>query len=85
MADAPKRKKVTTRTLAKKMAEGEQIVEMAIYDYRSAVIADREDIDILCVSDTGGMILFGHQSTVTVSFDEVMMMAKAIKNVFVIL
>jgi len=60
------------------MAEGEQIVEMAIYDYRSAVIADREDIDILCVSDTGGMILFGHQSTVTVSFDEVMMMAKAI-------
>ena len=51
---------------------------MAIYDYRSAVIADRQDIDILCVSDTGGMILFGHQSTVTVSFDEVMMMAKAI-------
>ena len=79
MADAPKKRtKVTTRTLAKKMAEGEQIVEMAIYDYRSAVVADREDIDILCVSDTGGMILFGHQSTVTVSFDEVMMMAKAI-------
>jgi 3-methyl-2-oxobutanoate hydroxymethyltransferase len=51
---------------------------MAIYDYRSAVLADRLDIDILCVSDTGGMILFGHQSTVTVSFDEVMMMAKAI-------
>jgi 3-methyl-2-oxobutanoate hydroxymethyltransferase len=79
MADAPKRRrKVTTRTLAKKMADDEQIVQMAIYDYRSAVIADRLDIDILCVSDTGGMILFGHKSTVTVSFDEVMMMAKAI-------
>jgi 3-methyl-2-oxobutanoate hydroxymethyltransferase len=79
MADAPKRRrKVTTRTLAKKVADDEQIVQMAIYDYRSAVIADRLDIDILCVSDTGGMILFGHQSTVTVSFDEVMMMAKAI-------
>jgi len=60
------------------MAAGEQIVQMAIYDYRSAVIADRLDIDILCVSDTGGMILFGHQSTVTVTFEEVMMMAKAI-------
>ena len=35
-------------------------------------------MDILCVSDTGGMILFGHKSTVTVSFDEVMMMSKAI-------
>jgi len=79
MADAPaRRRKVTIRSLEKKMREGEQIVQMAIYDYRSAVIADRLDIDILCVSDTGGMILFGHKSTVTVSFDEVMMMAKAI-------
>jgi 3-methyl-2-oxobutanoate hydroxymethyltransferase len=51
---------------------------MAIYDYRSAVIADRLGIDILCVSDTGGMILFGHASTVTVTFEEVMLMAQAI-------
>jgi 3-methyl-2-oxobutanoate hydroxymethyltransferase len=79
MADVQKKQtKVTTRTLNKKMSSGEQIVQMAIYDYRSAVIADRQDIDILCVSDTGGMILFGHKSTVTVSFDEVLMMAKAI-------
>ena len=79
MADAPKkRRKTTLRTLMRKMREGEQIVQMAIYDYRSAVIADELGIDILCVSDTGGMILFGHQSTVTVTFDEVMMMAKAI-------
>ncbi len=73
-----RRKKVTIRGLQKKMREGEQIVQMAIYDYRSAVIADRLGIDILCVSDTGGMILFGHKSTVTVTFDEVMMMSKAI-------
>ena len=79
MSDAaPKRRKVTIRSLMKKMRESEQIVQMAIYDYRSAVIADRLGIDILCVSDTGGMILFGHKSTVTVTFDEVMMMAKAI-------
>ena len=79
MAEAPKkRRKVTLRTLMRKMRQGEQIVQMAIYDYRSAVIADELGVDILCVSDTGGMILFGHQSTVTVTFDEVMMMAKAI-------
>lgn len=76
--NAPKRKKVTIRELQRKMREDEQIVQMAIYDYRSAVIADRLDIDILCVSDTGGMILFGHQSTVTVTFEEVMLMAQAI-------
>ena len=45
---------------------------------RTAVVSDRLGMDILCVSDTGGMILFGHQSTVSVSFDEVMMMAQAI-------
>ena len=78
MAEPAKRKKVTIRELQRKMREDEQIVQMAIYDYRSAVIADRLGIDILCVSDTGGMVLFGHKSTVTVTFDEVMMMAKAI-------
>ena len=78
MADAPARRKVTIRTLQKKMREGEAITQLAAYDYRTAVVADRLGMDILCVSDTGGMILFGHPSTVTVSFDEVMMMAKAI-------
>lgn len=75
---AAKRKKITIRELQRKMREDEQIVQMAIYDFRSAVIADRLGIDILCVSDTGGMVLFGHKSTVTVTFDEVMMMSKAI-------
>lgn len=77
MADE-KRKKVTIRSLQKKMREGEAITQMAVYDYRTAVVADRLGMDILCVSDTGGMILFGHQSTVKVSFNEVMMMSQAI-------
>jgi hypothetical protein len=78
MVDAPARKKVTINTLMSKMRKGEPITQLAAYDYRTAVIADRLGIDILCVSDTGGMILFGHKSTVSVSFDEVMMMSKAI-------
>lgn len=73
-----KRKKITVRELQRKMRAGDQIVQLAVYDYRNAVIADRLGVDILCVSDTGGMVLFGHKSTVTVTFDEVMMMAKAI-------
>ena len=72
MSDAKPRKKVTFKTLQKKMAAGEPITQLAAYDYRTAVVADRLGMDILCVSDTGGMILFGHQSTTAVSFDEVM-------------
>jgi 3-methyl-2-oxobutanoate hydroxymethyltransferase len=77
-AQAPARKKVTIPALNAKMRKGEAIVQMAIYDYRSAVIADRLGIDILCVSDSGGMVLFGHKSTVTVSFEEVLFMAQAV-------
>ena len=72
------RKKVTINTLMAKMKRGEPITQLAAYDYRTAVVADRLGMDILCVSDTGGMILFGHKSTVTVSFEEVMLMSKAI-------
>ena len=75
MADAPARRKVTIPMLMTKMKKGEPITQLAAYDYRTAVVSDRLGMDILCVSDTGGMILFGHKSTVTVSFDEVMMMA----------
>jgi 3-methyl-2-oxobutanoate hydroxymethyltransferase len=78
MSDTKPRRKVTLRTLQKKMRDGKAITQLAAYDYRTAVVADRLGMDILCVSDTGGMILFGHQSTVSVTFDEVMMMAKAI-------
>ena len=77
-AATPARRKVTIPSLMAKMKKGEAIVQMAIYDYRSAVIADRLGIDILCVSDSGGMILFGHKSTVTVTFEEVMLMAQAV-------
>ena len=78
MSDAKPRKKVTFKTLQKKIAAWEPITQLAAYDYRTAVVADRLGMDILCVSDTGGMILFGHQSTTAVSFDEVMMMSQAI-------
>ena len=75
------RKKITLPVLDEMMRSGEPIVQMAIYDYRSAVIADRlGGIEILCVSDTGGMVLFGHESTTSVTFDEVMSMTKAVSR-----
>lgn len=72
------RKKVTIPTLMNKWKKGEQILQIAVYDYENAIVCDRLGMDILCVSDTGGMVLFGHDSTTSVTFDEVMMMAKAV-------
>ncbi len=79
-AQAPKRKKVTIPMLMEKRKKKEPIVQLAVYDYENAIVADRLGIDILCVSDTGGMVLFGHESTTSVSFEEVMFMAQAVKR-----
>ncbi len=75
-----KRKKVTIPMLMDKMKRGEAITQMAVYEYRHAVVCDRLGMDILCVSDSGGMILFGHESTTSVTFEEVMMMSKAVQR-----
>jgi 3-methyl-2-oxobutanoate hydroxymethyltransferase len=76
-----KRRKITIPSLVDKMNKNEPIVQMAIYDFRSAVVADRiGGIDIMCVSDTGGMVLFGHPDTTSVTFDEVMSMTKAVRR-----
>jgi 3-methyl-2-oxobutanoate hydroxymethyltransferase len=75
-----KRKKVTIPMLMEKKKKKEPIVQLAVYDYENAIVADRMGIDILCVSDTGGMVLFGHESTTSVSFEEVMYMAQAVQR-----
>lgn len=75
---APKRKKVTIPYLFEKKKRGEQITQLAVYDFTNAVVADRMGMDILCVSDTGGMVLFGHPNTTSVTFDEVLLMAQAV-------
>ncbi len=80
MAEPAARKKVTIPMLMEKKKKGEPIVQLAVYDYETAIVADRVGIDILCVSDTGGMVLFGHESTTSVSFEEVLFMAQAVKR-----
>lgn len=78
LATQTKRKKVTIPQLLEKKKKGEQITQLAVYDYTNARVADRLGMDILCVSDTGGMVLFGHPNTTSVSFEEVMLMAQAV-------
>lgn len=80
-AAAPvKRKKVTIPMLMEKKKNKDPIVQLAVYDYENSIIADRLGIDILCVSDTGGMVLFGHETTTSVTFEEVLFMAQAVKR-----
>lgn len=79
-AQEVKRKKVTIPMLMEKKKRREPITMLAVYDYPTAIVADSIGIDILCTSDSGAMVLFGHESTVTVTFEEVLFMTQAVKR-----
>src|SRR5947207_7980943 len=49
---------------------------LAVVEYPTSIIADRIGIDVLCTSDTGGMVLFGHETTETVTYEEVLFMTQ---------
>jgi len=72
------KKKVTIPYLMEKKKNKEQITMMAIYDYPNAVIAERTGIDIVCVSDSGGMAVFGKENTTSVTFEECMIMMQTV-------
>jgi 3-methyl-2-oxobutanoate hydroxymethyltransferase len=75
-----KKKKVTIPYLNEKKRKKEQITMMAIYDYPNAVIAERTGIDIVCVSDSGGMAVFGKENTTSVTFEECMIMMQTVSR-----
>jgi 3-methyl-2-oxobutanoate hydroxymethyltransferase len=72
------KKKVTIPYLMEKKKKKEQITMMAIYDYPNAIVAERTGIDIVCVSDSGGMAVFGKENTTSVTFEECMIMMQTV-------
>ncbi|MTD42875.1 3-methyl-2-oxobutanoate hydroxymethyltransferase [Conexibacter sp. W3-3-2] len=71
---------VTLPRLMEKRALGEPIVMVTAYDYPSAVAVDRAGVDVVLVGDSGAMTVLGYDSTVPVSLDEILMLAKATRR-----
>lgn len=74
------RSPVTLRTLAEKKAAGEPIVMVTAYDYPSARAAERAEVDMVLVGDSGAQVVLGHGSTVEVTTDEMLVLAKAVRR-----
>ncbi len=62
--------------LAKKGKE--KISVLTAYEYSTARICDRADIDILLVGDSAGMVVLGYPSTMPVSMQEMMIFCGAV-------
>ena len=71
-------KKFTIKSFQKAKNEGHKISMLTAYDYSMAKILDEAGIDALLVGDSLGMVVQGHDSTISVTVDDMIYHAKAV-------
>jgi len=71
---------VTLPHLQEKKRLGEPIAMVTAYDYPSAVVAEQAGVDIVLVGDSGANTVLGYSSTVPVTVEEMLMLARAARR-----
>ncbi len=74
------RRPVSIPSLHEMKRDGLPIVMVTAYDYPSARAAEAADVDMVLVGDSGAMTVLGHPSTVAVTTDELLVLAKAVRR-----
>ena len=74
------RRPVTLPRLAEMKANGEPIVMVTAYDHPSAQVVEQAGVDVVLVGDSAAMTVLGHDSTVPVGMDEMLMLAAAVRR-----
>jgi 3-methyl-2-oxobutanoate hydroxymethyltransferase len=74
------RRRVTIGSLAELKARNEPIAMVTAYDYPSAQVAEAAGVDVVLVGDSGAMVVLGHESTVPVTVDEMIMLTSAVRR-----
>ncbi|MFZ1383161.1 MAG: 3-methyl-2-oxobutanoate hydroxymethyltransferase [Scrofimicrobium sp.] len=72
--------KMTIPRLAEMRANGEPIVMVTAYDYPGARAAEKAGVDMILVGDSGAQVVLGYDSTVAVSTDEMLVLARAVQR-----
>jgi 3-methyl-2-oxobutanoate hydroxymethyltransferase len=75
---SPARSRLTPQSLLAKKGRGEPVTMVTAYDYPSALAADRAGLDVLLVGDSLGMVVLGHEDTLSVTMDDMIHHAKAV-------
>jgi 3-methyl-2-oxobutanoate hydroxymethyltransferase len=78
--DDASRLPVTLPMLSEKKRLGEPIVMITAYDFPSARAAEAGGVDIVLVGDSGAMTVLGYPSTVAVTTDELLTLARAVRR-----
>lgn len=78
MSDSAAPRRVRIRHFARAKAAGEKITALTAYDVMSARIFDEAEIDFLLVGDSAANVVYGYESTLPVTMDELIPLAKAV-------
>jgi 3-methyl-2-oxobutanoate hydroxymethyltransferase len=70
--------KVSVPELGAMKRRGERITMVTVYDAPSARLADGAGIDVALVGDSAAMTMLGHDSTLPVTMDEMLMLTRAV-------
>jgi 3-methyl-2-oxobutanoate hydroxymethyltransferase len=70
--------RVTLTHLKQKHRKGEPITVVTAYDYPSAVHLDSAGIDVCLVGDSASMVVHGHDTTLPISLDEMLVHCRAV-------
>jgi 3-methyl-2-oxobutanoate hydroxymethyltransferase len=60
--------------------DGRKIVGVVVYDYQMAQIVDRAGVDIVSVGDSVGVNMWGQQSELDVTLDQMLLACKAVRR-----
>jgi 3-methyl-2-oxobutanoate hydroxymethyltransferase len=71
-------RRITVRDIAAAKARGEKWPMLTAYDALSAGIFDRAGIPVLLVGDSAAMVVYGHESTIPVTVDELIPLTAAV-------
>src|SRR5882757_10412943 len=72
------RTKVRTHHLQKWKAEGHKWAMLTAYDYSTARVFDEADIPVLLVGDSAANVVYGYDTTVPVTIDELIPLVRGV-------
>ncbi|KAG6480480.1 3-methyl-2-oxobutanoate hydroxymethyltransferase 1, mitochondrial-like [Zingiber officinale] len=70
--------RVTLTHLRQKHRRGQPITVVTAYDYPSAVHVDSAGIDVLIVGDSAAMVVHGHDTTLPITLDDMLLHCRAV-------
>src|SRR5215467_9162925 len=76
----PNQSRVTIAALQQMKPANQKIVGVVAWDFQIAQIVDRAGVDIVSVGDTVGTNLWGHESPLAVTMEEMVIVCKAVSR-----